>query len=53
VLAVPLNERLGKPLRKIEGRLTSSLRKGSKIVLVINVVADTLPTLQATTPCTP
>ena len=44
-----LNEELGKPLRTFEARLTASLRKGSTMVFVINVVADTLLTLLATT----
>jgi hypothetical protein len=53
VLAVPLNEPVGKPLRKFEGRLTPSLRFGSTMGFVINVVADTLPTLLATTAYAP
>jgi hypothetical protein len=43
-----LDERLGSPLAKLEGRLSPCLRRGVSMLFVLTAAVDTLPTLLAT-----
>jgi len=45
-----LNEVVGKPLVTFEGPVRPRFRKWSKMLLVIDAVVDTLPTLLTTAP---